>query len=84
MLSRYAPSVVSNLRYKLYRFVTGVANLVKEKCRMTMLHDDMNLSRIMVYSQSIEESKLNRINRNLKRSGTSEQNQSGFKKRVQI
>ena len=84
MLSRYDQSLVSNTRDEMSSFVTGVADLVKEKCRMTMLHDDMNLSRIMVYSQSIEESKLNRINRNLKRSGTSEQNQSGFNKRAQI
>ena len=50
MLSKYAPSLVSNPRDEMSRFVTGVADLVKEECRMAMLHDDMNLSRIMVYA----------------------------------
>ena len=35
----------------------------------------------MEYSQSIEDSKLSKISRNLKRSGPSEQNQPRFKKR---
>ena len=66
------------------RFVTRVANLVKEECRTTMLHGNMNFSRLMVYAQSIEDSKLTRISRNLKRSGLSDKNQPRFKKRVQI
>ncbi|XP_015054764.1 uncharacterized protein LOC107001110 [Solanum pennellii] len=48
------------------RFVTGVADLVKEECRTAILLGDMNLYRLMVYAQSIEESKLNRISKNLK------------------
>ena len=55
LLSRYAPSLVSNPRDEMSRFVTGVANLVKEECRTTMLHSDMNLCRLMVYGQSIEQ-----------------------------
>ena len=38
----------------------------------------------MVYAQSIKESKLSRIYRNLKRSGPSEQNQPRFKKKAPI
>ena len=52
------------------RFVTSVANLVKEECPTDILHNDMNLCRLMVYVQSIEESKLSRISRNLKRVDT--------------
>ena len=48
----------------------------------TMLHSDMNLSRITVYAQSIEESKLSRISRNFKRGESTDQNQSRFKKRA--
>ena len=44
----------------------------------------MTLSRLMVYDQSMEESKLKRITRNLKRSGTRVQNQPRFKKRAPI
>ena len=48
-----------------------------------MLHGDMNFSGLMVYAQSIEESKLGRISRNMKRSGSSDQGQCRFKKRIQ-
>ena len=80
MFPRYSSSLVSNLRDQKSRFVTGVTDLVKEECRTTMLHGAMNLSRLMVYAQSIKESKLSRISRNLKRSGPSKQNQPRFKK----
>ena len=50
-LSRFSPSLVSNLRDDMSRFVTGVADLVKEDCHMAMLHDDMTLDRLMVYAQ---------------------------------
>ena len=72
MVSRYAPSMVSNPRDEMIRFMTGVADLVKEEWRTTMLPVDMNLSRLMVYSQSIEESKISRISSNLNRCGSSE------------
>ena len=50
-LSRYATSLVSNPRYEMSHFVTGVADLVVEECRTTILHDDMTLARLMVYEQ---------------------------------
>ena len=59
MLSKYAPSLLSNLRDEMIRFVTGVADVVKEECRTAIIHDDMTLSRLMVYAPSIEGSKLN-------------------------
>ena len=68
MLSKYAPSLVSNPRDEMSSFLTGVADLLREECRTTMLHDDMALARFMLYAQSIEESKLGRIARNLKKS----------------
>ncbi|XP_010324939.1 uncharacterized protein [Solanum lycopersicum] len=63
------------------RFVTGVADLVEEQCRTTMLHSDMNISRLMVYAKSNEESKLSRISMNLKRGGSNDKFQPRFKKR---
>nr|XP_025886087.1 uncharacterized protein LOC112941145 [Solanum lycopersicum] len=68
------------MRDEMSRFVTRLADLVREEYRMTMLHDDMSLDRLMVYTQLIEDSKLGRITRNLKRSGSSFQGQSRFKK----
>ncbi|XP_015086973.1 uncharacterized protein LOC107030086 [Solanum pennellii] len=49
-----------------------------------MLHGDMNLSRLMVYSHSIDDPKLSRISRNVKRSRPSEKYHPRFKKRVEI
>ena len=83
-LSRYAPSLVSNPRDKMSHFVMGVVDLVMEECRTTILHDDITLGRLMVYAQSIEESKLRRMTRSLKMIGSSDQEQTRFKKRHQI
>ena len=72
-LSKYAPSLVANPRDEMSHFVTGVADLLVEECRTAMLHDDMTLARLRVYAQSIEESKLRRMDKSLKRSGASNQ-----------
>ena len=45
MFSRYALSLVPNPMDEMSKFVTGVANLVKEEeCLMSMFHDHMTLS----------------------------------------
>ena len=82
MFSRYAPSLVSNPRDEMRCFVTIVADLVRKECCTAMLYDDMTLSRLMVYAQSIEEWKLKKININLKSSGSNDQSQPRFKKKV--
>ncbi|TMW92602.1 hypothetical protein EJD97_012806 [Solanum chilense] len=65
------------------RFVSGIANLVGEEYRTTMLRDDLTLARLMVYVQSIEESKLRRTDRSLKRSGASDKEITRLKKKVE-
>ena len=82
MLSRYAPSLVSKPRDQMSRFVIRVSDLVKEECRMAMIHDDMTLSRLIAYAQSIKESKLGRICRNMKISESNDQSQHMIKKNV--
>ena len=84
MLSKYGPSLVSNPRDEISRFVTRVADLVREECRTTMLHDDMTLSILIVYAKSIEESKLVRIVRNFKNSKYSDESQPRSKKMFSI
>ncbi|XP_049372525.1 uncharacterized protein LOC125837461, partial [Solanum verrucosum] len=46
-----------------------------------MVHDDMNISRLMVFSQQIEESKIKKKNRKMKKARSNEQGQPRFKKR---
>ena len=62
--------------------MTGILDIVKEECRIAMLHGDITLSRLLVYAQSIEESKLGRRRRDAKNRRTNEQVQPKFKKRV--
>ena len=69
MFSKYAPSFLSNLRDEMSNFMIHVADLVREESRTAMLHDDMTLARLMVYAKSIEEFKLRRMARSLKRDG---------------
>lgn len=59
-LSKYSPSLVATPRDLTIRFMTRVYELVKEQCRMAMLVDDMDISLLMVFSQQIEESKINK------------------------
>ena len=80
---RFGHFLVSNPKYDMSRYVTGVADLLKEECYTVMIHDELTLGKLIVYDQSIEESKLVRIARNIKRSGSSEQRQPRFKKRAQ-
>ena len=47
--SRYDHSLVSNQKYGMSHFVTGVADLVVEECFTDMLHDYMTLARLVVY-----------------------------------
>ncbi|XP_049369929.1 uncharacterized protein LOC125834819 [Solanum verrucosum] len=81
LLSKYVPYLVSNHRDETSRFVIGVSDLVKVECRTSILHDEMNISRLIVYTQSIEESKLEKKSRVMKRSRSNEQSQPRSKKR---
>ena len=53
-LSRYATSLVLNSMDVLSRFLTGINRDLEEECRSRMLHDNMDLSRLMVHVQQVE------------------------------
>ena len=61
LLSKNDLSLMSNHRDEMSRFLSDVFNVVEEDCHTAMLHDDMNIYRLMVYAQSIEGSKHKRI-----------------------
>lgn len=80
-LCKYAPSLVSYTRNKMSMFIIEISDHVKKEYHTTMLHDDMKISRLMVYAQFIEDSKLNRNNRELKKSSPNKNGYPRIKKR---
>ncbi|XP_069144355.1 uncharacterized protein [Solanum lycopersicum] len=53
-------------------FVTGMSDDVVEECCSTMLHDNIDISRLMVHAQQVEESRVKRKNRDAKRASSYE------------
>ena len=52
-LSKYAPTMVSNPKTMMNKFVVAVSRLVEKECRTKMLLNDIDMSRLMVYAQQI-------------------------------
>lgn len=53
ILSKYGPSLVSNLKDGMNRYVNGLFNLVEKEFRTTMIDDEMNISRLTVFTKQI-------------------------------
>ena len=56
-LSRYATSLVSNNMDEMSRFLTEITIDLEEECRAAMLHDNIDLSRLIVHVQQVEKSR---------------------------
>ena len=41
---------------EMSRFLTGVSEDLVEECHSAMLHDNMNISRLTIHAQQVEES----------------------------
>ena len=65
-LSKYAPSLVSNPRDEMSRFLTGVSEDLVEESRSAMLHNNVNICHLMVHAQQVEETWLCNKSRNAK------------------
>lgn len=47
--SKYASLFVGNRRDEMSRFVTDLSEDLEEECQADMLHDNIDISRLMVY-----------------------------------
>ena len=57
-LSRYAPEMVKDIRRRMSVFIAGLGRASTKKGRYAMSICDMDISRIMVYDQQVEEDKV--------------------------
>ena len=69
-LARYAPTMVAHSRAWMSKFVFGVSEYVFKDYRKTMLIKDIDLSRLMVHAQQIEEQNLKEKDRENKTAKT--------------
>lgn len=58
LLYKYSHGLVANPRDLMNKFMAGVSDLVKKVCRIVMLANDMDISRLTVSAQQIEDSNL--------------------------
>ena len=66
-LSKYAPSLVSDPRHEIKRFVMRVSLDLQEECHSAMLHDNMTIAHLMVHAQQVEEARAKRRSRDSKK-----------------
>ena len=59
-LSRYATSLVSNSRDEMSRFLTRINGDLEKECQFAMLHDNMDLYKLMVHVLQVEDSRKKR------------------------
>ncbi|XP_049406182.1 uncharacterized protein LOC125869789 [Solanum stenotomum] len=57
-------------------FVTGVPDAIEKECQASMLHENIDIFRLMVHAQQVEESRLRKRNREVKRPRADEANAS--------
>ena len=54
-LFKYDPSLVSHSRDQISHFVESVSKDLQGECQSAKLHDNMNISHLLVYARRVEE-----------------------------
>lgn len=57
-LSQYSTTMLANSRAKMSRFYSGVSEMVANECYTDLIVTNMDISRLMVHDQLIQEEKL--------------------------
>ena len=72
--SSYVTSLVSNSRDEMSRFFTEIDEDLEEECRTDMIHENMDLSSLMVHVQQVEKRRKRKHTRAGNRSRQVEEN----------
>ena len=64
--SKYASSLVFDRRDEMNHFVMGLSDDMQEECHLAMLHYNINISRLIVHAQQVEEEMSKRTSRDAK------------------
>ena len=65
-LFKYDSSFVSNVRDAMSCYVIGLSKEILQECPASMIHDNMDLSSLIVHAQQVEESRIGNMNREAK------------------
>ncbi|KAK4713885.1 hypothetical protein R3W88_019792 [Solanum pinnatisectum] len=57
-LSHYAPEMVADMRSRMSLFVSGLSRLSSKEIKAAMLIGDMDIARVMIHMQQVNEDKL--------------------------
>ena len=82
LLSKHDLTMVEDSRAKMNKFIMGISKLVVNECRSAMLIPIIEISRLMIHDELIEEKKLTQVCRELRK--TRIEDGSSSKSRLEV